>query len=79
MNGRKYLCLKDRADLLMALAGSSGAPGLTADTPGAPPGTSCPACPGAGSLGVGAGPPDLVLPPKQPGDSHPGVSTAAHY
>ena len=50
MNGRKYLCLKDRADLLMALAGSSGAPGLTADTPGAPPGASTPPCPGAASL-----------------------------
>ena len=66
----------------MSLTGSSGAaPGRTADTPGAPPRTSSPTCPGpgAGSLGVVAGPPDLVLPPKQPGDSHPGVSTAAHY
>ena len=67
----------------MALAGSPGAaPGLTADTPGAPPGAPTPPCPGAASLGVG--PPDLVLATKQPGYSHPGPSLStlelsAHY
>ena len=37
----------------MALAGTSGAaPGLAADTPGAPPGAASPPRPGAASLGV---------------------------
>ena len=73
-DGNIYGLKTERADLLMTLTGSSGAaPGLTADTPGAPPGTSCPACPGAGSLGVVAGPPHWVRPGEQPGDSHPGT------
>ena len=47
-----------------------GAPGLAADTPGAPPGARPPA-PAAASLGVG--PPELgLLPTKEPRYSHTG-------
>ena len=83
-DGRKYFSLKDEkredSDLLMTLTGSlGGAPGLAADTPGAPPGTRPPA-PAAASLGVG--PPELgLLPTKDPRYSHAGPlhCTPLHY